>query len=270
MAITASPEAPEFYEWDVPLSEVIRNPYRGITELGTRPNPAEYVKFLNTTMTRADIRIDYIEITAPAYDQWPPRSHTNLFVKSEHEADEAVYAREVLANFMPKAWRRAVTEDEIDQKVALFEKFRSFSDDFQSAMIEVLAGVLASPKFLYLVQSGPGDGEGAVEPVTDVELATRLSMFLWSSVPDQELLALAERGELKNPDVLTGQVERLLDDPRAYRFSRHFVRQWLGMQLLDFLEVDKKAYPQFDEDLKAAMQEEPSLSSMRCWKRMVA
>ena len=82
-------------------------------------------------------------------------------------------------------------------------------------------------------------------------------MFLWCSTPDEELLDLAAKGRLSDPDVLVSQVERMLADPRSRRFSEHFVRQWLGMQLLDYLNVDRKAYPQFDPSLKEAMQEEP-------------
>lgn len=123
-------------------------------------------------------------------------------------------------------------------------------------MIEVLATVIASPKFLYLVQSrSKKDSEGS--RLSDCELATRLSMFLWSSLPDQELMDLAISGKLKEADVLSGQTERMLADPRADRFSKHFVRQWLGMQLLDYLQVDRKVFGGFNDELKHAMQQEP-------------
>ena len=122
-------------------------------------------------------------------------------------------------------------------------------------MIEVLATVLSSPKFLYLVQTGPEQTQAG--SLRHDELATRLSMFLWCSTPDEELLDLAAKGQLSNAEVLFSQVTRMLVDPRSRRFSKHFVRQWLGMQLLDFLDVDRKAYPHFDRSLKEAMQEEP-------------
>ena len=262
VAIEASPENPQFYQWDIPLGEIPRNPYRGIMTLGETPNPAEFLEFRNVSQhtskkSSANAQFDYLEISGPVYEQWPPKSHTRIFIDSANTSDESRYAREVLAHFMPRAWRRPVTDSEIDQKLALFGLLRPGSNDFQEAMIEVLAGVVSSPKFLYIVQSDRSKDKKGVERVTDLELATRLSMFLWSSVPDRELLDLAERGRLSDPDALVSQTERLLADPRSRRFSKHFTRQWLGMQLLDFLEVDKKVYDQFDDYLKEAMQQEP-------------
>ena len=260
VAIQASPEQPQFYQWDVPLSEYPRNLYRGVTEMGDTPNPGEYIVFQNVTQnpakgSKADIQIDYLEITTPYYEQWPPESHTRIFIDSKNKTNETAYARDVLANFMPRAWRRTVTDSEIDQKLTLFSKVRPICEDFQEAMIEVLATVLASPKFLYLVKEDPATH--GVDILSDYELATRLSMFLWSSTPDDELLKLASKGKLNNPKELTRQTKRMLADPRSQRFAKHFVRQWLGMQLLDFLDVEEESYPDFDTELKEAMQKEP-------------
>ena len=99
--------------------------------------------------------------------------------------------------------------------------------------------------------------DGKVTRLNDFELATRLSMFLWCSLPDETLLNLAKQGQLHQREVLMSQTERMLADPRAQRFSQQFVRQWLGMKLLDYLTVDKKVYRQFDQELKEAMQKEP-------------
>ncbi len=260
VTVHASPGQPQFYQWDIPLSEFRRNPYRGEMELGDHPNPSEYIVIHNVAQSLAeepvsDIQIDYLEVTTPFYEQWPPESHTRLFIESENAANEEAYAREVLANFLPRAWRRPVAQPEIDRHLEMFKAVRPLSDDFQEAMIEVLATSLASPKFLYLVQEDP-EAIG-VEEVSSYELATRLSMFLWCSVPDEELLKLAEKGKLKNRRVLLRQTRRLLADPRSERFSRHFVEQWLGMQLLEFLDVEEELYPQFDSDLREAMFREP-------------
>ena len=257
IVIDASPDNPKFYQWDVPLSEIYpRNPIRKTGTMGETPSPSEYVRLLNSSLSQADIQIYYVEVTAPVYEQWPPASHTRIFLDSASEADESVYARDVLTRFIRRAWRRSVTSSEVDQKLALFAQFRSSSNNFQEAMIEVLATVLASPKFLYLVQDVPSPEQGD-RTLSDDELATRLSIFLWCSTPDQELMDLAAEGRLSTRDVLIRQTERMLADPRSQRFSEHFVRQWLGMELLDFLSVDRKAYPQFDSVLKEAMQDEP-------------
>ena len=258
--VDAAPGRPKFYQWEFPLSEIYpRNTMRKIWKLGDLPNPSEYVRFVNSAVSHGDIQIDYVEVTAPVYAQWPPESHRQVFIDSENKEDEDAYAREILMRFMSRAWRRAATAAEIDQKLALLAKIRPQCDDFQEAMIEVLATVLASPKFLYVVRSDqPGQGDkNAVEPLSGSELATRLSMFLWCSIPDEQLVRLAAAGQLSDTAVLIGQVERMLADARSRRFSEQFVRQWLGMQLLDYLEVDRKAYPQYDRSLKEAMTEEP-------------
>lgn len=259
--IAAAPAAPQFYQWDIPLSEIYpRNSVRNINKMGELPSPSEYVRFVNSSVSHGDIQIDYVEITAPVYDHWPPPSHTRIFFASKNAKDETVYAEEVLTQFMVRAWRRRVTPLEVEQKLALFTKIRPSCGDFEEAMIEVLATVLASPKFLYLVRSelpGQDAQKPAIEGLSNFELASRLSMFLWCSTPDAELLELATKGRLSERDVVLSQVERMLSDARSRRFSEHFVRQWLGMQLLDFLSVNRKTYPQFGPSLKEAMQEEP-------------
>jgi len=259
--IEAGPDAPRVYQWDVPLGEIYpRNSVRNISKMGALPSPSEYIRFINSSVSQGDIQIDYVEVTTPVYDLWPPESHSGIFIESENRSDAEAYAREVLAGFMPRAWRRDVSRAELDQKVALFTTLRPQCHSFEEAMVEVLATVLSSPRLLYLV---PADGAGgrAGRPghpsLSDHELATRLAMFLWSSTPDGELLELAAGGQLGKADVLEGQVTRMLADPRCRRFSRHFVRQWLDMQLLDFLQVDRKIHPQFDPALKEAMLEEP-------------
>jgi Protein of unknown function (DUF1592)/Protein of unknown function (DUF1588)/Protein of unknown function (DUF1585)/Protein of unknown function (DUF1595)/Protein of unknown function (DUF1587)/Planctomycete cytochrome C len=261
VAIDATSDKPQFYQWDIPLSEIYpRNSVRHISKMGDLPSPSEYVKIVNSSVSQGDVQIDFVEITAPVYEQWPPDSHTRIFIDSKNKTDETIYAREISTSFMSRAWRRHVTSSEVDQKLTLFTEIRPKYDDFQDAVIEVLAAVLASPQFLYLVSSEQptrADDEPDVARLSDFELATRLSMFLWCSTPDDELLTLASKGRLGNRDVVIRQVERMLADPRSRRFSRHFVRQWLGMQLLDYLSVDRETYPEFDNALKEAMQEEP-------------
>lgn len=260
--ISAAPDAPAIYQWDVPLGEIYpRNSVRKTSPMGTMPNPSEYIRLVNSSASQGEIRIDYVEIAAPVFDQWPPESHKRIFFDSVNSSNESTYAREVLTAFMSRVWRREIFEDEIARKIKLFNKMRMLCDSFEEAMVEVLATVLSSPDFLYVVQDKPSDesrqeGEAKLEALSAHELATRLALFLWSSVPDAELLKLAEGGELKDSNVLTGQVNRMLADLRSRRFSKYFVRQWLNMQLLDFLDI-KQHVPQFDPLLKEAMQHEP-------------
>ena len=259
--IKAPPGKPQFYEWTIPLGETPRNLFRGIQKMGDTPNPTEFLEFQNVHQNTgkssiASVQIDYVEVTAPVYQQWPPESHTRIFIESGNENDETQYARDVLAAFMPRAWRRPVTASEIEQKLELFQAIRPVCSDFQEAIIETLAGVISSPKFLYLVQHDSIETDSGPAELSEYELATRLSMFLWSSVPDAELRNLASQGKLSNPTVLARQTKRLLADPRSERFANHFTRQWLGMQLLDYLDVDEEVYEEFDPYLKEAMQNE--------------
>ena len=260
LKITAPPDQPQIYQWDIPLTEIYpRNSVKGISKMGDLPSPSELIKLVNSSDSRGDIRIGYVEVTAPYYEQWPPASHRRIFPDFKAGTDEVDYARNILNRFMSRAWRRDVTEDELKQKLTLFQKIRPACRDREEAILEVLATVLSSPKFLYLSRSELNGEEGDKTParLSQFELATRLSIFLWSSVPDDELLHLAEEGRLTDRKVLSSQVERMLADDRSRRMSKHFVRQWLGMQLLDYLQADRKVYPHFDPTLKEAMQEEP-------------
>ena len=252
MVIDAEPGAPKFYEWNIPLSEVHpRNSMRGTWKLGGLPNPSEFLKLVNSSLSPVDVHIEHVSVSAHVYEKWPPESHTRIFFDSEQKEDETEYARQVLTRFMTKAWRRPVTAEEVEQKLALLSKIRPQCDDLEDALVEVLATVLSSPQFLYLIPAGSDDTQD------QYQLATRLSIFLWCSIPDDELLTLAGEGKLSEPDVLNAQIDRMLADPRSKRFSQQFVRQWLGMQLLDYLNVDRGAYPRFDPPLKQAMIEEP-------------
>ena len=254
ITIDAPQGKPRFYHWDVPLTEIPRNAFRATHKLGQLPNPAEFLDLRNTSSTPVALAIDYVEIIAPMLDQWPPQSHTRIFHERK-KADDKTYAREVFANFMSRAWRRPVSDAELNQKLGLYAKLRPQCADFEEAMVEVLASVLASPKFLYLVRAGE-KGEGG-QRISGSELASRLSFFLWSSLPDAELMHLAKQGKLSDAKVLDQQAKRLLDDPKAARFARHYTRQWLGMDQLDYVKIDSKAYGKVDPLLMEAMKQEP-------------
>lgn len=251
IAVDAQPGAPAFYEWNIPLGDIVpRNSFRGTQKMGQLPSPSEYLRIVNSSPAKRNLHVEYIEVSANDYAVWPPESHRQVFIASENEDDEPAYAREILGSFMPRAWRRPVTQAELDRKLELFADVRPGCEDFQQAMIEVLSTVLSAPQFIYLDRPASA---------TDYDLATRLSMFLWCSSPDDELKVLAAEGKLRDQQVLVEQVERMLASPRADRFSEQFVRQWLGMQLLDYLKVDAEEYPKFDPALKEAMQQEPLL-----------
>lgn len=255
---------PEIYQWDVPLSEIEhRNTYRGEFKLGDQPSPSEYIRFTNSTISDDStseshaILIDHVEVATPVCDEWPPRSHRNLFIESDSSLDETTYAREILTSFMTRAWRRTPTNGEVDRKLQLFRRLRPNSTDFQEAIIEVLATTLASPKFLYVL---PGEQKAEhTKPkhqLSQNELATRLSLFLWCSLPDETLLELAAAGRLNDKEVLQQQVDRMLADPKAARFAEHFVGQWLQMQPLEYLRPTR-GDDGLDEALLESIKQEP-------------
>lgn len=257
--VNASPDAPQFYEWNIPLGDIYpRNSVRKTSRLGAMPNPSEYIRIVNSSDSQGTLQIDYVEVTAPVYDQWPPESHQNIFFASSNRGNEVEYAGEILNRFMYRAWRRDISPEELDQKMRLFHTMRPLSDSFEEAMVEVLATILSAPDFLYIVRDADTSSEeNQSQPtgLSDYELATRLSMFLWSSVPDDRLLHLADEGRLGSEDVLIDEVNRMLSDPKSERFAYRFVHQWLDMQLLDFLNKDRG----LDSALKQAMQLEPVL-----------
>jgi mono/diheme cytochrome c family protein len=257
--ITATADAPQIYEWDVPLGEIYpRNAFRGESKMGDLPSPSEYIRFINSSVPQGGhgaIQIDYVQVDAPYYVEWPPLTHRLIFFDSEHRHDEPIYAKEVLTEFMSRAWRREINDDEVQQKLRLFHSIRGQCDSFEDTMLEVLATVLSSPKFLYVVHEDDGASEptvGAETPnrLSADELATRLSLFLWCSVPDDTLRRKASSSELADAASLLQEVDRMLKAPRAKRFARQFVHQWLDMQLLDFMTL-KNADPLLKESLQA-------------------
>lgn len=157
----------------------------------------------------------------------------------------------MLNRFLKRVWRRPVTTQEVDQFMGLFAKYRPGFSTFEDAMVEVLATALATPEFLYLTQRVTTEQTESSARISDLEFASRLAVFLWSSIPDEELVKLAEQGKLREPDVLSAQVKRMLADPRSRRFSQNFVEQWLGLDRLSSVTHIT------DNSLREAMQEEP-------------
>jgi hypothetical protein len=253
--VTASADASQLIDFDIPLGDIQRNPFRKLTTEFPRRDEFLHIQNVSNAPGGEDalqVFIETIEITAPFYEQWPPKSHTDIFFESSNKSDEQVYGREVLSRFLRRVWRRPVSDQEVDQFMGLFAKYRPGFPTFEDAMVEVLATALATPEFLYLTQRVGADETQSTARISDLEFASRLSLFLWSSIPDDELLQLAEKGTLREPEVLTAQVKRMLADPRSRRFSQNFVEQWLGLD-----RMNSVTHIAADDPLRAAMLEEP-------------
>ncbi len=257
------------------------------------------------------LAVQFIEVEGPINETWPPSSHRRLFgdlgqapapiynfrdrvevVSKDPEAD----ATRILRDFARRAFRRAVTDDDIKPFVALVKNKLADKHSFEQAMRAAFMAVMVSPEFLFLRErpptlpsprSGgrespgpsppPASGGGQGGGLDDFALASRLSYFLWSTMPDDELLTLAEQGKLTDvvPALRDGtrepvpsrsagttlrqQVERMLKHPKAAAFTENFLGQWLGLRDIDFTEPSHLLYPEFDHMLKVSMIRETEL-----------
>jgi mono/diheme cytochrome c family protein len=215
--------------------------------------------------TGPGLAVQWVEVEGPLHDTWPPASHRRIFgdlpqegrtfnghlrfevVSKDLEAD----AERILRGFTRRAFRRAVTDDDIKPFLALVKTKLAAKHSFEQSARVGLMAVMLSPEFLFLREK-PGK-------LDDFALASRLSYFLWSTMPDEELLTLAQQRKLAQPGTLHQQVERMLKDPKAAAFTENFVGQWLNLRDIDFTEPSHILYPEFDEMLKASMLKETHL-----------
>ena len=212
------------------------------------------------------LAVHEIEVEGPLYEAWPPACHRRIFgdlpqspVKHPFESqrvevvssNEGEDARRILESFVRRAYRRPVAAGVIDPLLDLFRNKRDAGRSFEQAIRVALLRVLVSPDFLYFREQE--------ERLDDFALASRLSYFLWSTMPDERLLDLAQQGSLSDADVLRGEVDRMLDDVRSNQFVEHFTGQWLKLRELDFTEPDRRIYPEFDDLLRTAMADETRL-----------
>ncbi|HEX6997102.1 MAG TPA: DUF1592 domain-containing protein [Gammaproteobacteria bacterium] len=189
-------------------------------------------------------------------------TRAKLFVcRPASEADEPACAREILTRLARRAFRRPVTDNDIAEPLAFYERARAAGGDFDDGIRAAVARTLMSPFFLFRVETdSPDVPPGSDYRISDVELASRLSFFLWSSIPDEELLALAEQGKLRDPNVLKAQVDRMLADSRSDALIENFVGQWLQLRNLETrVKPDILMFPDFDANLRNAFRKETEL-----------
>ncbi len=212
---------------------------------------------------RLEIVIKSVEFESPVITAWPPKSHTQILfagdARPQTPDDEKFYVQDVLGRFAARAFRRPVSGDELRAMIEFFEAIRSESSSFEEAIRETLALVLVSPHFLYIVETRDESNspkQSRQQRISDFELASRLSYFLWSSMPDDRLFDLAKEEELSKPQVLEQEVRRMLLDNRSTEFVTRFADQWLDLAALDRVAVNPEFYPDFDNLLKLQMADQ--------------
>ena len=188
------------------------------------------------------LKIHWMEVEGPFPEAWPTESYRRVFGDIDPKRGTLADAEKLLRELLPRAFRRAVVEGEEKPFVALVAQSLESGQPFETSLRAGIKAVLASPKFLYL-----NEPTGVLN---DDALASRLSYFLWSTMPDETLFALARSGELHKPDVLRAQVERMLQHPKSKAFTENFTGQWLSLRDISATTPDKLLYPEFEEMLQ--------------------
>jgi cytochrome c553 len=253
---------------DFPTPDVEKdnvNYLAGIREIGVR---SEYTD--GRDMPRLLVRS--VEFEGPFYESWPPATHRNIFIDSPRKSDLAAYAQDVIRSFATRAFRRPITDLELEPIVAVWK--RSFADkheapasgqeseksdhslalraSFRQSIKDALLVVLTSPQFLFLIENSRTP---LAEDLDPYELASKLSYFLWNAPPDQRLLDLAAKNGLHSS--LDAEIERMNRDPRFGQFISEFATQWLSLDKFDVVAVDAKRYPKLTRDTKTQLRQEP-------------
>ncbi len=199
--------------------------------------------------------ISNLEIIGPA-NQAKGASAASLSKWQVCQTQSNECAKQIIAQLARRAYRRPLANEEAGRLFKLFAQVRQRGDSFEEALVQSFQAVLVSPHFLFRIEP---DTQTAQRQLNDHELAARLSYFLWSSMPDAELFAVAEKGKLHQPELLKQQVARMLRDPKSEALVENFGGQWLELRKLESAKPDKDRFPFFDEYLRVSMQRETEL-----------
>ena len=205
------------------------------------------------------MKIDYFEIRGPFDEDKSPKpaSYAKIFICTTK--DDAC-AHQIVENLARHAYRRPVTAAEVDKLNGFVKLAQQNGDTFDHGIRLALEAILVSPDFLFRIEHDRApDDPKQQHRVSDYELATRLSYFLWNSMPDDALFAEADKGTLRTPGILKTEVTRMLHDPKAAALVDSFGGQWLELRNLDSVKPDPDKFPEFDADLRASMKQETQL-----------
>ena len=198
------------------------------------------------------IEVQSVEFIGPVFEQWPPRHHTALLAPRKAGENEAAHVSKLLTRFMSRAFRRPVDKSETLPYLKFYQSIRPTLPSFEEAIQETFAMILISPDFLYLVEPS----SETKRPLNDWEMASRLSYFLWSTMPDPQLFKLAREKKLRDSKVLQSEIERMISDERSWQFIEQFADQWLDLGAVQRVAINPNYYPKFDDALKISMRQE--------------
>jgi PAS domain-containing protein len=209
---------------------------------------------------RRKLYIDHIAIVGPfAVSSTRPPGYKKIFVCGEPGSYSAQCARQIVSNLLTRAYRRPATEDEIGKLLDLVAQIQK-RDSFEEAIRFVIEGVLLSPSFLFRIERDASARSGSnTYEIDDYELASRLSYFLWSSMPDDDLFRAAQQKRLRDSEGLAAQVQRMLADPKSAALVDNFGEQWLNLRLMDRTKPDAEKFSRVDDELLEAMRQETRL-----------
>ena len=241
----------------------IDDSYLAIEDLVARPTATMRDTNLGVTYGYQTVpHVSRVDITGPFEASGPgdTPSRRRIFVcQPAVVGEERACAAEILTNLARRAFRRPVDDTDIESLMNFYEQGRA-KGSFDAGIEMALRRILADPEFVFRFERPPAEvpPEG-VYALNDIELASRLSFFLWSSIPDDELLAVASRGELSDPDVLRRQTLRMLADPKAQSLATNFAGQWLFLRNVQNASPDRTEFPNFDDNLRQAFVRETEL-----------
>jgi hypothetical protein len=209
------------------------------------------------------VSVEYISIGGPYHPTGPgdTESRRRIFICRPRDGEpESACARQILSSLARRAYRRPVTAADTDPLMKLFAAGRADGGNFDSGVEMGLSGILVSPEFLFRVEEAPAtDAKGVTYRLPDLDLASRLSFFIWSSIPDKELLGLAEKNRLHDPAVLSAQVRRMLADPKSKALVENFAGQWLRLRNVADWKPDPDKFKEVDATLRNAFERETEL-----------
>lgn len=235
-------------------------PRPGLTPEQIEERRKRFEERQNEKVPTNDVRVSFLEVGGPYAQVTGPSEATlrSVFVCGHlHGNHNATCTTKIIGNLCRRAFRRPVTLQEVNRFAGLVSLAQKQGDSYEEGICLALQGILVSPHFLFRIETNAATAKTEkAHLISQHQLASRLSYFLWSTMPDDELRACADRQTLRNPDVLAAQVHRMLQDPRSHALSENFGGQWLQFRALESVKPDRERFPDFDNYLRMSMREE--------------